>query len=275
MILTGWIPVVLYAAAAVAYLVNFSRRDPRAGRAATALLAGGVLAHTFLIGMQTMKAGYAPLVGTTAAVSAFVWLLGLAYLYVELTSDERAMGFFVTILLAGLAVLPALHPALEPRPALLRSPLFTLHILSVLFAYASFALACVLGVTYVLLFKEIKAKHLGFFYDRLPSLQTLDVMNGRAIVVGWIFLTCGLAIGGIWASQLHAVADPRMQSMNVGDPKILIAVLSWAMYSFALFARRAIGWTGRRAAWLSAIGFAIVLLNFLPVGYFLTRSHNF
>jgi ABC-type transport system involved in cytochrome c biogenesis permease subunit len=275
MILTGWFPVVLYAAAAVAYLLNFSRRDPRAGRAATALLAGGVLGHTFLIGMETMEAGYAPLVGTTAAVSAFVWLLGLAYLYVELTTDERAMGLFVTILLAGLAVLPALHPALEPRPALLRSPLFTLHIVSVLFAYASFALASVLGITYVLLFKEIKAKHLGFFYDRLPSLQTLDVMNGRAVVVGWIFLTCGLAIGGIWASQLHTVADPRMQSMNVGDPKILIAVLSWAMYSFALFARRAIGWSGRRAAWLSAIGFVIVLLNFLPVGYFLTRSHNF
>lgn len=275
MILTAWLPVVLYAAAAAAYLVNFSKRDPRAGRAATALLAGGVLAHTFLIGEQTMEAGYAPLVGTTAAVSAFVWLLGLAYLYVELTTDERAMGLFVTILLAGLAVLPALHPALEPRPPLLRSPLFTLHIVSVLFAYASFALASVLGVTYVLLFKEIKAKHLGFFYDRLPSLQTLDVMNGRAIVVGWIFLTCGLAIGGIWASQLHTVVDPRMQSMNVGDPKILIAVLSWAMYSFALFARRAIGWSGRRAAWLSAIGFVVVLLNFLPVGYFLTRSHNF
>jgi ABC-type transport system involved in cytochrome c biogenesis permease subunit len=275
MILSAWLPVVLYAAAAAAYLINFSRRDTRAGRAATALLAGGVLAHTFLIGMQTMEAGYAPLVGTTAAVSAFVWLLGLAYLYVELTTDERAMGMFVTILLAGLAVLPALHPALEPRPALLRSPLFTLHIVSVLFAYASFALACVLGITYVLLFKEIKAKHLGFFYNRLPSLQTLDVMNGRAVVVGWIFLTCGLAIGGIWASQLHTVADPRVQSMNVGDPKILIAVLSWAMYSFALLARRAIGWTGRRAAYLSAIGFFIVLLNFLPVGYFLTRSHNF
>jgi len=275
MILTAWLPVVLYTAAAVAYLVNFSKKDIAAGRTATALLAGGVFAHTFLIGMQTMEAGYAPLVGTTAAVSAFVWLLGLAYLYVELTTDERAMGVFVTILLAGLGVLPALHPALEPRPALLRSPLFTLHILSVLFAYASFALASVLGVTYVLLFKEIKAKHLGFFYDRLPSLQTLDVMNGRAIVVGWVFLTCGLAIGGIWASQLHTVADPRVQYMNVGDPKILIAVLSWAMYSFALFARRAIGWTGRRAAWLSAIGFVIVLLNFLPVGYFLTRSHNF
>ena len=41
------------------------------------------------------------------------------------------------------------------------------------------------------------------------------------------------------------------------------------------FARRAIGWSGRRAAWLSALAFVVVLLNLVPVGYFLTRSHNF
>src|SRR5438034_280594 len=140
---------------------------------------------------------------------------------------------------------------------------------------ASFALAFVLGVTYVLLFKEIKAKQLGFFYARLPSLQTLDVMNGRAITVGWIFLTVGVAVGGIWATQIHASTDPHARAMSVADPKILVALLCWAMYSFALVARRAIGWSGRRAAWLSTIGFVIVLLNFVPVGYFLARSHNF
>src|SRR4051795_13075035 len=272
----AWLPLVLYAAAAAAYVAHFARREPRTGRLATAILGGGPLAHTFLIGMQTMQAGYAPLVGTTAAISAFVWLLGLAYLYVELTTDERAMGAFVTVLLAVLALLPALHASdIEPRPALLRSPLFTLHVLSMLFAYASFALAFVLGVTYVLLFKEIKAKHLGFFYARLPSLQVLDVMNGRAVVVGWLFLTCGLTVGVVWASQISGSPDPRAQAMHVADPKILIALICWLTYSFALFARRAIGWSGRRAAWLSAIGFVIVLLNFLPVGYFLTRSHNF
>ena len=271
----SWLPVVLYAASAAAYLAHFARRDPRAGRLATALLGAGVLAHTFLIGMRTVEAGYAPLVGTTAAISAFVWLLGLAYLYVELTTDERAMGVFVTTLLMVLAVLPALNPRIEPRPPLLRSPLFTVHVLSMLFAYASFALAFVLGITYVLLFKEIKAKHLGFFYARLPSLRVLDMMNGRAITVGWLFLTCGVIIGGIWATQIHSSPDPRAQAMSVADPKILVALLCWAMYSFALFARRTIGWSGRRAAWLSAIGFVIVLLNFVPVGYFLTRSHNF
>jgi len=275
MTLATWLPLLCYVAAAAAYFAHFAQRSPRIGRTATALLAAGVLAHTFLIGMQTVQAGYAPLVGTTAAISAFVWLLGLAYLYIELTTEERAMGVFVTILMAGLAVLPALKTEIEPRPELLRSPLFTIHVLSLLFAYASFALASVLGITYVLLFKEIKAKHLGFFYARLPSLQVLDVMNGRAVTVGWILLTAGVIIGGVWASQIHAMADPRAQNMSVADPKILLAVLCWLMYSFAVFARRTIGWSGRRAAWLSAIGFVIVLLNFVPVGYFLTRSHNF
>jgi ABC-type transport system involved in cytochrome c biogenesis permease subunit len=269
------VPLIFYAAAAAAYLAHFAWRDPRVGRLATATLGGGVLAHTFLIGMQTMEAGHAPLVGTTAALSAFVWLLGLSYLYVELTSEERSMGAFVSVMLVALAIIPALDPAVNERPPVLRSPLFTVHVLSMLFAYASFALACVLGITYVLLFKEIKAKHLGVFYSRLPSLQALDLMNSRAVLVGWGFLTVGVLVGGLWATQIQDVPDPRAQAMSIADPKILMALLLWVVYSFALFARRTIGWSGRRAAWLSAVAFAIVLLNFLPVGYFLTRSHNF
>ena len=269
------VPLLLYAAAAGAYFAHFAWRDPRTGRLATAFLASGVLTHTFLIGMQTVQVGHAPLVGTSAAISAFVWLLGLAYLYIELTTDERAMGVFVASLLVALDVFPVLDPQVSPRPEVLRSPLFTLHVVSLLFAYASFALASVLGVTYVLLFKEIKAKHLGYFYARLPSLQMLDVMNGRVVTIGWMFLTLGIAIGGIWVTQLTSSSDPRIGEMSFGDPKILIALVSWGLYSFALLARRAAGWTGRRAAWLSAIGFVIVLLNFVPVGYLLTRSHNF
>jgi ABC-type transport system involved in cytochrome c biogenesis permease subunit len=269
------LPLAFYLAGAVAYAIHFARRDPRTGRVATALLAGGVLSHTFLIGMQTVVAGHAPLVGTTAAISAFVWLLGLSYLYVELTTEERAMGVFVATLLVVLDIIPALNPTIVARPPVLRSPLFTIHVVSLLFAYASFALACVLGITYVLLFKEIKAKHLGFFYARLPSLQVLDKMNGRVLTIGWAFLTLGLLVGGIWATQVQASPDPRAQAMSVADPKIMVALLSWGVYSFALYARRAIGWSGRRAAWLSAIAFVIVLLNFVPVGYFLTKSHNF
>jgi len=270
--------LLLYAAAAVAYAVTFTRRDPRAGKLATALLAAAAVAHTFLIGMARMQAGYMPFVGTTAAVSFFVWLLALAYLYTELTAAERAMGVFITPLLVLLQVIPTIDAtAPSARPEVLQSPLFTLHVSAVLFAYASFALACMIGVTYVLLFKEIKAKHLGFFYARLPSLQVLDTMNMRAVTVGWAFLTTGVVIGAAWAltADFRASTDPRAQAMTVMDPKILVALVSWALYSFQLFARRAMRWGARRAAWLSAIGFAVVLMNFLPIGYFLTKSHNF
>ena len=267
----------LYLAASIAYATHFARRSRPAGRAATATLAAATLTHTFVIGMQTMQVGHMPIVGTTGAISAFVWLLSVAYLYTETTSDERSMGVFIAPLLAGLQIIPMLsNYRVATRPPVLESPWFALHVSSLLFAYASFALACVIGITYVLLFNELKAKQLGFFYARLPSLQVLDVMNVRAVTVGWIFLTIGVVIGGVWVSQVQPdTADPRVQAMSLLDPKIFVALLCWVVYSFELFGRRAIGWTARRTAWLSAIGFAMVLLNFVPVGYFLTRSHNF
>ena len=70
-------------------------------------------------------------------------------------------------------------------------------------------------------------------------------------------------------------ADPRVQAMSLQDPKILVALVSWVIYSFEAFAARRIGWGGRRTAYLSALGFVLVLLNFVPISYFLTRSHDF
>ena len=273
------IPLLLYAAAAVAYGVHFAGRGREAGRTATALLSGAAIAHTFVIGMQTMEIGHVPVAGATSAISTFVWLLALAYLYTEMTTDERAMGVFILPLLVALQSIPALRPGIEDRAAVLQGPLFGVHVSSLLFAYASFALACMIGVTYLLLFNEIKAKHLGFFYARLPSLQVLDGMNQRAIVTGWIFLTIGLIVGVLYAVQVSALpsvaAAPQLEAMSVYDPKIFVALVCWAVYSFELFAARRIGWGGRRMAYLSAVGFAIVLLNFVPISYFLTHSHNF
>lgn len=271
------VPLALYAIAAIASLWHFAGRQPAVGRAATTLLVFAALAHAFVIGMQTMEVGHVPIASASAATSSFVLLLAIVYLYTEMTTEERAMGAFILPLLVALQSIPAFNPNIEERAAVLENPLFGVHVASLLLAYASFALACVIGITYVLLFKEIKTKHLGFFYARLPSLQILDSMNQRAIVFGWIFLTTGLIVGGIWATQARTYAplDPRVQNMSLQDPKIFISLVAWAVYSFEAFAARRIGWGGRRAAYLSALGFVLVLLNFVPVSYFLTRSHNF
>jgi ABC-type transport system involved in cytochrome c biogenesis permease subunit len=270
------IPLLLYLSAGFAYGAHFARRQVSIGRMASTLLAAGALTHTFAIGMQTMAAGHLPIAGTTQAISTFVWLLALAYLYMEMTTEERALGVFIVPLLVALQFIRAMNPVVEKRVPILESPWFGVHVASLLFAYASFALACVVGVTYVLLFKEIKARHLGFFYARLPSLESLDLMNRRTVGVGWVFLTLGVIVGAIWTVQARGgpVYDPRVEAMSLADPKILGAMVCWGVYTFALYARR-LGWGGKRSAYLSAVGFAIILFNFVPIGYFLTRSHNF
>jgi ABC-type transport system involved in cytochrome c biogenesis permease subunit len=271
------LPLGLYAAAVVVYAIHFANRQSPVGRAATTLLLLGVLAHTFVIGMQTMEVRHVPFSNTSTAVSSFVWLLALSYLYLEVTTDERAMGVFILPIVVGLLTISVIYPGVDYRDPVLDSPWFWVHVTSLLFAYATFALAAMLGLTYVLQFKEIKKKHLGYFYTRLPSLHVLDAMNSRAVVVGWLFLTMGVVVGVVWTAQARVLApeNSNLQAMSLQDPKILIAVLTWAVYSFAMFARKTLGWTGRRAAWLSALGFVMVLLNLLPVSYFVTTSHTF
>src|SRR5215475_13819164 len=213
------VPLALYLVAFIAYGWHFARRTPVIGRAATTILVAAALAHTFIIGMETMEAGQVPVGGATSFISMFVWLLAVSYLYTEVTTDERAMGVFILPLLVALQVIPAFRTdVVTPPSPVLRGPLFGIHVSSLLLAYASFALACVIGITYVLLFKEIKAKHLGFFYARLPSLQVLDSMNQRAIVIGWVGLTVGLVVGAIWAT-LAPSYDQRVQAMSLQDPK--------------------------------------------------------
>ncbi len=274
----NFVPLAFYAAALVAYALHFTRRQATVGRTATTLLVFAALAHTFVIGMQTMEVGHVPFANASAATST-LRPAPRARLSLRRDDDRRAGDGRLHPAAAGGAAgrFPAFRPGHEERAALLWGPLFNLHVSSLLFAYASFALACVIGITYVLLFKEIKAKHLGFFYTRLPSLQVLDSMNQRAIVVGWVFLTIGIVVGAVWTAQVRGTApgDPRVQAMSLQDPKILVALVSWAIYSFEAFAARRIGWGGRRTAYLSALGFVIVLLNLVPISYFLTRSHDF
>jgi ABC-type transport system involved in cytochrome c biogenesis permease subunit len=273
----NFLPLALYAAAFVVYAIHFAKRQPSVGRTATTLLLLGVLSHTFVIGMQTMEVRHVPFSNTSTAVSSFVWMLALSYLYIEVTTDERAMGVFIVPILVGLQTIPAINPGIDYRDPVLDSPWFWVHVTTLLFAYATFALAAMLGLTYMLQFKEIKKKHLGYFYKRLPSLHVLDAMNSRAVIVGWLFLTIGVVVGIVWTAQALAQSpeNSNLQAMSLQDPKIFIAVLTWAVYSFAMVARKTLGWTGRRAAWLSALGFVIVLLNFLPVSYFVTTSHTF
>ena len=80
------------------------------------------------------------------------------------------------------------------RAPVLQGPWFGLHV-SLLFAYASFALACVSGL-FTCCCSEIKAKHLDFPRAAAVAAGARPDEPAR-VVIGWIFLTVGLIVG-IW-----------------------------------------------------------------------------
>jgi cytochrome c-type biogenesis protein CcsB len=91
----------------------------------------------------------------------------------------------------------------------------------------------------------------------LPSLRLLDEINYRAVAIGYPLFTIGaLFAGAIWAYEAWG-------SFWSWDPKEVGALIIWLFYTAYLHARLQRGWSGRRAAWLSIAGFAIVILSFL------------
>ena len=144
---------------------------------------------------------------------------------------------------------------------------FRLHVLAFVLAYAAFAISCVSAIMYLMLLGEIQAKHFGFFYNRLPALEVLNLFNNRAASFGFVFLSGGAIASSIWAYQeLHKL-------WVWGEPAFLPILVAWVIYAGHLAARWLAGWQGRRAALLSIAGFTMVILAFPVVGVLFSGQH--
>ena len=95
---------------------------------------------------------------------------------------------------------------------------------------AAFALACVIGITYVLLFRELKSKRLGFFAARLPSLQVLDAMNADS----GLPVTRLKVDGGMTANHLLMQCVADVLDLTVERPLGSEAVSLGAAYAAGL-----------------------------------------
>jgi ABC-type transport system involved in cytochrome c biogenesis permease subunit len=92
---------------------------------------------------------------------------------------------------------------------------------------------------------------------RMPSLRVLDEINYRAVTIGYPLYTIGaLFAGAIWAYNAWG-------TFWSWDPKEVGAFIIWLFFTAYLHARLQRAWAGRRMAWLSVAGFAMVILSFL------------
>ena len=119
------------------------------------------------------------------------------------------------------------------------------HIGLSLLAEIQLALALVLGILYWIQEKKLKQKTVFVGESSLPSLEILDKVQYRLLMIGFISLTLGIGM---------VVLESSLKSKQGW------MFLGWFVYGVILYLRRLTGFRGRRVLWYSLIGFALVIL---------------
>jgi cytochrome c-type biogenesis protein CcsB len=262
-----FITILFYMLSASAYFAYLFLQKDFLQKAGYILMAIGFLLHSVSIGYTFIKVGRMPAQNLYETLSLTGWAVAGVFLAFQYKFNLKILGIYA----APLATLILIISSLLPRGAVQINDLFksywlVIHILMVFLGEASFALACGLGILYLIQERAIKTKTHGFFFKRLPSLERIDTMGYACIVVGFTLLSIGLITGFVYAKMVWG----RFWSW---DPKEVWSGITWLLYAALLHERLAIGWRGRRSAITAIIGFAVILFTFLGVNFLLKGHH--
>lgn len=264
--LLGWIAVLLYVAAEILAVVSLRRPKPLPAIAETACLAAGLAVHFADLQVRARMLGSVPYRTLEGSVSLFGWMLAIAYLALQLRHRENAIGpFLIPIVVVSSAIGLLLPARVSPPTDQTRGALFALHVTSAILAYAAFTFSFVLALLYLIQDRQIRRRHTGVLFARLPALEVIGRMNRTSVSIGLCALTFAIAIGLVRANELWG---------TLADPKIAWAILTLAVYALLLWLDRR-GWEGPRVAVLSIVGYGLVLFSYTVVNLAFHTAHQF
>ena len=270
------ITTIAYFAAMVLFIVYIVSRVQAIGLTATGVVWAGFVANTIAIGLRWREAyalGFqqAPLSNLYESVVFFAWSIALVYLLMDLKYKQRAVGAFV-IPFAFIFMIWAqlgLNAEIQPLVPALQSNWLTYHVITCFLGYAAFAVACGASMMHLLMVgrEERKGNNQGLM-GIFPSAKVLDDINYKAIMFGFPMLSLGIITGAAWANYAWG-------TYWSWDPKETWSLIIWFIYAAFLHARFTRGWVGRKAAWLSIIGFAATIFCYLGVNLLLSGLHSY
>lgn len=128
------------------------------------------------------------------------------------------------------------------------------------------------GVLLYVMIRLVARKSIGALTSPLlkgMDPEDLDEMMYRAIAIGYPIFTLGaLIFAMIWASE----AWGRFWGW---DPKEVWALITWLFYAVFLHLRLSRGWQGNKSAWMSVIGFIIVMFTLVGGNLVIAGLHSY
>ena len=154
-------------------------------------------------------------------------------------------------------------------PNLLSTAFYTLHVGALFLSLAILSLAFAAGGLFLFLENRIKSKRsvTGVWMD-MPALSMLDTINAFAVVTGYPLFTLGILSGLVWAK-------PVFGSTMTGDPKEVVSIIIWLLFSILFHNRLARGWKGRKPAQLAVCIFLLCLFSVVVVNTLMESHHAF
>lgn len=214
---------------------------------------------------QTHQAGfgYVPLSNLYESLVFFELCIAGVYLFLEFKLPTKVFGSIVFLVASLIMAYASLKASAEIKPLLpaLKSNWLVAHVITCFLGYGAFAVAFAFGVFYLISDK-------GNLQNYLPSKVTMDNLIYRLILFGFFWFTLGIITGSVWANQAWG-------SYWSWDPKETWSLITWLIYGGAIHARLTRGWSGKKFAWLSIIGFASVLFTYFGVNFLLSGLHSY
>jgi len=272
------ITTIAYMASMVVFFAFLASKNKAIGLTGSLLAYAGFAVQTVAIALRwkesyAMGYGHAPLSNLYESVVFFSWTIILIYMFIELKYKYRIVGAFVVpFALLGMAWAQlGMQSGIEPLVPALQSNWLLYHVITCFLGYAAFAVAC--GISIMYLFKANSEERggstpAGGLMGMFPPIRVLDDLNYRAIMIGFPLLTLGIITGAAWANYAWG-------TYWSWDPKETWSLIVWFIYAAFLHARFTRGWVGKRAAWLSIIGFAATIFCYLGVNLFLSGLHSY
>lgn len=251
------ITLVLYIVATVSFLSYSLRRSEALSNVSLGITAAGFASHTVALTVRMAGASSSAPPSFSDALSFFSWMIILVFLVVEFRHRIHVLGSFMVPLalvsLISAAALPETAPTLQP---VFKTLWF--HVTLSMLGAVGFTVAFVAGVMYLIQDRLLKSKQFNVLYSKLPALDFLDYLNQQSIVLGFPLLTLGIVTGAISAQFARG-------SYVSWNPEQTWALVTWLFYFIVLLGRLTVGWRAKRAAYLTVIGFACVILTLVGV----------
>lgn len=218
--------------------LSFSRSAP--------WVAAAVALQAVALVLSVVVAGRLPLDSMRFGLHALALWVVLGWAWLRAQPRMESLGGLLlglALLLQGVAQIAPDRGGGTAREGLW----FPAHVSLILLGLGGLALSFSISVVFLWVQRRLKAKRFDGL-ARLPSLDVLDRRNYQAMSFGFVCLTAGMAVGGVWAAT-HPEA-----SMG---PTVTVwgTVVLWLWYAAGLHARLVSGWQGRLAAVFGVGGF--------------------